>query len=304
MLKLSIIICTYKRVKKLEKCLQSILHQKIKYIEILVIDQNEGNQLKAIIKKINNPLVRYFHIKKHGLSFARNYGINLAKGKILAFTDDDCIVDKNLLKNIYLSFQKNKQIIGIFGKVFPYRSELNKGKTCPCTFSNNKKRLITKPFLHSKYIGFGNNMAFRRKIFIKIGGFKEWLGVGSIGKSAEDAEFVLRVLLKGYKVLYNPKVKVYHNRWLTKEQFRKQCLSYSCGEVACYGYFCFQGLKLGKQVVVNNFKDSYWKFRKAIKSILFLRKGAVKLLFNSLEELFYRVRGLVVGAYFSKKEPI
>lgn len=303
MLKLSIIISTYQRTKKLEQCLKSILQQRIKPLEVLVIDQNSNSQVKAIIKKINSPLIKYFNLQKIGLARARNDGVNLAKGEILVFTDDDCIVGNHWLKNIIASFNHNSEIIGLFGQVLPYQPKRNKDKICPCIFMSTKNRLIKKPCLHWQNIGFGNNMAFRRKIFAQVNGFKEWLGVGSIGKSAEDAEFALRCLLKGHQLLYNPKMVVYHNRWLSKGQYRQQCLSYSWGEVAAYGYFAFQGKKFAKKVVINNFKDSYYKVKKIVKKILLKGRG-FKTLWYALEELYFRLRGLLVGFYFSKKDSL
>jgi len=301
---LSVIIATRDRTKLINNCLNSILSNTFTTYEILIIDQSKVDDLP---KKINSPIpkrVKYFRLKDVGKSKSLNFGLQKSRGEIIVFIDDDCIVDKDWLENINQSFQKNKNIVGIFGKVLPYNSQSNKEKICPCIFLKKERKIITKPCLHWKHIGFGNNMVFKRMIFDKLGSFKEWLGAGSIAKSTEDAEFALRCLIKGYRLFYDPKIIVYHNRWLTKEQYHKQSLSYSCGEVACYGYFCFQGLKLGKQVVVNNFKDSYWKFRKAIKSLLFFKKKGVELLLNCLEELFYRLRGFALAWYFSKKEPI
>jgi len=102
-------------------------------------------------------------------------------------------------------------------------------------------------------------MAFKKEVFNKIGDFREWLGPGSIGSNAEDAEFALRCLIKGYKLFYDPNIVVYHNCWLTKKLFRKRRLSYICGEVACYSYLGFCGLQLGRRVAKNNLKESFHK---------------------------------------------
>jgi len=303
---LSITISTYNRQYLLKNSLQSFKNSSFNNYEIIVIDQSQNNLSQFITKSLNfNSInIRYFKIKRRNLSYARSLGVKLSKGNIVAFTDDDCIVSKNWLKNIVQTFKKNQDIVGVFGKVLPYKPQLKKGKICPCTFLNNQKRIISKPCLHSKNIGFGNNMAFRREIFEKVGRFKEWLGPGSIGSNAEDAEFALRILSKGYKILYNPKIKAYHNRWLTKEEFRKQQLSYACGEVACYGFFAFQGKKFAKRVMVNNFKDSYEKFRKSLELIFSLKKYGLLLFIHTLEEFYFRLRGLMISFYFSKREPL
>lgn len=298
--KVSVLINTYRRPKKIQVCLKTILKNSFQDFEIIVVEQKGNGQLKHSIKRIDNAKIRYFNLKKGGASRAKNFGIRKAKSRILVFTDDDCIVDRYWLKNIYESFKKNQNIIGIFGKVLPYQPHLYRGKICPCTFLKNKEKVIGKPCLHWKNIGFGNNMTFRQEIFEKTDGFKEWLGPGSIGSNAEDAEFVLRVLLNGYKILYNPKVKVYHNRWLTREEFRKQCLSYCCGEVASYGYLAFQGRKMGKKVIKNNFLDSWGKLKFSLKSMLFFKKRGFRLFYYTLQEFYFRLRGLLVAFWFAK----
>jgi glycosyltransferase involved in cell wall biosynthesis len=303
---ISICLNTKNRPGKLRACLKSILASKYQNWETIIVDQSNKTEIISANKLLTglSPKIRYFQNFEKGVSRAKNFALAKARAEIIAFTDDDCLVDKNWLRIIYQSFQKNKDIIGVFGKVLPYQPQLNNGKICPCIFTSNKKRIIDKPDLHWQNIGFGNNMAFRKEIFAKVGGFKEWLGPGSIGSNAEDAEFALRCLVEGYKLMYNPQMIIYHNRWLTQEEYRRQCLSYSCGEMACYGYFAFQGHKFAKKVVVDNFKDSYWEFRKAVKSLLLFKKGSVKLLFENFEKFIFRLRGLLVGWYYSRKNPL
>jgi len=296
---ISVIISTRNRPWLIVKSLGSILANSWSDFQIVVVDQSDNPTTRKLIKKIVHKRIFYFQMNQRGKPKGLNFGLEKARGDIFAFTDDDCLVKKDWLKNIYQSFQKNKDVVGVFGRVLPYRPEKHKGKVCPCTFLNQKEKIIKKPCLHWKQIGFGNNMAFKREIFKKAGYFKKWLGLGPTGPAGEDAEFALRLLLKGYRLLYNPKIVVYHNRWLTRQEYQKQCLSYSCGEVACYGYFAFQGKKFAQKVVLNNFKDSYWDLRSALKSFLLAKKGSWKIFYQSLEKLFSRFHGLLIGLYFS-----
>ena len=296
---ISVIICTYKRSEKAEKCLSAFQRQKYKNFEILLIDQNENRGLNKKIKN-NRTKIKYFHIENKGLSYARNFGIKMAAGNILVFTDDDCFPDKNWLKEINISFQKHREITAIFGRTLPYQAEKNEGLICPCLFDKEKEKIITKPCRHWEEIGFGNNMAFRRKVFEKIGGFKEWLGVGSIGYSCEDGEFALRLLLKDYKILYNPKLIVYHNRWLKKNsnEWRKQLHAYACGEIAGYGFYAFKGEKLAQEVVWEHFRGTmrnvYSKLRKAIKNLSLAAFREIIL------DIYYDFYGLLLAFWFAK----
>lgn len=298
---ISVLISTRNRSQKVFACLNSIFKNSYKNFEVILIDQSTNDQTEKIALELLTKKFKYIKMRAKGKARALNLALKKHSGETLAFTDDDCLVDKYWLKNIYKSFQENKDIVGIFGKVLPDKPHLHKGKICPCAFSKKKKKVITKPCLHWKNIGYGNNMAFRREVFDKLGGFKEWLGSGSVSLAAVDAEFALRVLLKGDKLLYNPKVKVYHNRWLAKEEFWRQCLFYSCGEVACYGYFAFNGLELGKRVVKDNFIDSYKKLKWGIKSLILFRKRGLWIIRDALIELYFRLRGLLVAFWYSKK---
>ncbi len=300
---ISICINTKNRPQQLLSCLDSINQNKYSDFEIIIIDQGQSIS-RDIPEILSNEKIKYFINKHISVGAAKNLAISKARGDIIAFTDDDCLVEKNWLEKINLSFKKNKDIIGLFGQVIPYSSDNNTGKICPSNFTKKQKRLITKPCLHWKNVGLGNNMAFGKEVFKKSGGFKKWLGPGSIAGAAEDGELTLRILSKGYKILYEPEAIVYHNRWLTKDEYRRQCLSYSCGEVACYGYFAFQGYQFAKQIVSNNFQDSYWKLKKSIKLIMLLKDESTKFFLNSLEELFYRLKGLIVAFWYAKKEPL
>lgn len=300
---ISVIIATLNRPNKLNHCLKSVLNNVFSDFEIIVVDQSINDRTKKIVYQFNFKKIKYFKINSKGKSKALNYAIRKSSGQILAFTDDDCIVDKNWLKNINRSL-KQKDFSGAFGKTLPYRPKQNVGKICPCTFDKKDKKIISKPISHWNNVGFGNNMAFKKSIFKQIGDFKQWLGPGSIGSNAEDAEFALRALINKKIILFNPKIQVHHNRWITKEQFRKQSLSYSCGEVACYGYFAFQKKEFAKKVIRNNFKDSYYILRNSVKSFLLFRKNSSSLIYNSFEKTIYRLRGLLIGYYFSVKDPL
>ena len=98
-------------------------------------------------------------------------------------------------------------------------------------------------------------MAIKAKVFQKEGLFKEWLGPGSIGSNAEDAEMINRCLIKGYKIGYDPLMIVSHDKWLNREQMIRQDWSYDCGGMACYGWFALSGFKFAKQIIKNIFKN-------------------------------------------------
>lgn len=85
---ISVIITTYNRKKYLEEAILSVINQSYIAIELLVIDDgSKVNYAESICNKFSN--CNYYYKKNGGLSSARNYGINLAKGEYIAFLDDD-----------------------------------------------------------------------------------------------------------------------------------------------------------------------------------------------------------------------
>jgi len=302
MIKLSVIINTCKRSQQARECIESVIQNNFKLYEIIVIEQKGTNDLQDWIIRNSSSKVKYYDFSDKGGSFANNlnFGIKKAKGKIIVFISDDCLASKNWLEQIYLSFQNNKSVMGLFGQVLPYNQRENKGKICPCTFLKTKKKIIKKPTYHVKEIGYASNMSYKKEVFEKNGGFREWLGPGTTVYAAEDAEFAMRLLLRGDRILYNPSVRVYHNRWITEEKMRKQLLFYNCGEVACYGYYAFLGKKFAGKIVKNNFKSSYKNFLKSLKLILSFKRYGLKLFSYAVEDLYFKTRGFLTAFYYFK----
>lgn len=305
-LQTSVIIATKNRPRNITSCIRALLTSAVTPHEILILDQSKSDQTKRAISTISHAAIQYFKLDTSGKSNALNYGIMRARGDILIFTDDDCIASTNWIATIQQSFERFPEISAVFGKTLPHTSHLHGHRVCPCTFTNGKYALITRPCIHYKQIGFGNNMAIRKSVFHTMNTFKQWLGPGSMGSNAEDAEMALRLLIKGHKIFYNPKAVVYHNKWLTHQEMKRQSLSYSCGEMACYGYFYFQGHAFASDVVWNNVRDSYYKVKNILKNVLLLHwnKSLVHSIYYTWVEILYRGRGLLVGGVYSLIDPI
>jgi len=300
---ISVIISTKNRTDALKTCISALLKNKYVKYEIIIIDQSTDDKTHTCIQNFIHqskiPFI-YKHIYKSNLSLGRNIGIKYAKGDICAFTDDDCIVDTTWLYNLQKSFIRNPTIIGVFGKTLPYKAPYNHGLTCPCIFEISKNMLITKPIAHWRGIGFGNNMAFKKEIFQRMSGFKEWLGSGSIGCSAEDAEFALRLLINKFQLMYNPMVKIWHNRWLNKTDLEIQNLYYICGQISCYGYFTLQRKTFGKSILIESFKEYIYELKHAC-IILIKQKNisALQSLYISVLKGIYILRGMFVALLYN-----
>lgn len=129
--KISIIVPIYNVEKFLPRCVESLVNQTYGNIEILLIDDgtkdNSAIMCDEYAKKYNN--VKAFHKKNGGLSDARNYGIEKATGKYIAFVDSDDFVNKDYCKILYNNLIKNDADISICDfQIFTDTSRIDENK--------------------------------------------------------------------------------------------------------------------------------------------------------------------------------
>ena len=99
MIKVSVIVPVYNVEPYLEKCLDSLVNQTLKNIEIICINDGSPDNSQKIIDKYKNRYSNIVSIEdtNHGQGYARNKGINLAKGKYIMFLDSDDTLELDIL---------------------------------------------------------------------------------------------------------------------------------------------------------------------------------------------------------------
>ena len=222
MIELSIAVCTYNRADVLLKCLESLSDQSTssELFEVLIIDNNSTDYTKKIAddfcEKYNN--FRYVFETRQGHSQARNRAIAEAKGKYLAYIDDDAIADKNWIKSILDCFaNSDANVVG--GPVEPFiDSEKNYNiESHKFDCGNERKRMVPPGF----DFGFSTcNVCFKKSLFDEVGLFSENFGIVN-GKlqMGEDSEMGYRLLKAGKKFYYEPGMKVRHKLRLKELEF-------------------------------------------------------------------------------------
>lgn len=108
MAKVSVIVPVYNVQKYIEKCLNSLVNQTLEDIEIIIVNDGSTDASKYIIEQYKEKYdnIKYYEKENGGLSDARNYGLQFATGKYIAFLDSDDYVDQNLYKRMYEKAQK------------------------------------------------------------------------------------------------------------------------------------------------------------------------------------------------------
>ena len=98
---ISIIIPAYNAEKYIKKCLDSLIKQTKKEIEIIVINDGSKDNTEELIKSYTDSRIKYYKNTNHGIGYSRNYGIEKAKGKYIMFLDSDDYVEKDICEKLY-----------------------------------------------------------------------------------------------------------------------------------------------------------------------------------------------------------
>ena len=110
MTKVSVIVPVYNVEGYLEKCLESLVRQSLKDIEIIVVNDGATDNSLKIAKKYEEKysnILKVYSKRNGGLSDARNFGLKYAKGKYVAFVDSDDYVKNDMFLKLYNFAVKN-----------------------------------------------------------------------------------------------------------------------------------------------------------------------------------------------------
>lgn len=303
---ISVIIATYNRNEHLLALLSSIKRQDYSDYEVVVVEQGVGKfSLQAWKDHNKMPKVKYINLRgKMSKSRALNIAVKEAKGSIVAFTDDDCLVGKNWLTRIQKAFTFNPEIVGVFGKTKPYLPEQHEGLRCPSVNDHGTMYIIKNPGKFWENLGSGNNMAFTRETLMKIGKFKEWLGPGSLGVAAEDAEMALRILWTHGKLLYLPDMVVFHNSWLGQDDWQNKQRKYFLGAVICYAYYYFSRCGFAKPVLKEFYFSGIEAFKQQAKTMMGYKDILRDEYWIGWDRIVIFIKGVIIGGIYSILDPL
>jgi len=223
-MKFSLVLATLGRDKEVINFLESLKNQSYKNFELIIIDQNQDGKIDDIVQKYKKDFfINHIKIKEKGLSHARNIGIKYVTGDIISFPDDDCEYPKNLLENVFNTFLDKKNYNIITGTSLDREvKKQNCGKLLKTNTEINCRNIFQTAISFSIFIDFSNkNNAL----------FDEKLGAGTYFGSAEETDYLFRLLINGYKGFYYPeKIFIYHpTKEINFPESRERAYSYGLG---------------------------------------------------------------------------
>lgn len=197
---ISVIIPTFQRTALLSRCLEALVAQDFEgAYEIIVVSDGEDVSTQELCKKLTDlyPLksISFTYLKKQsGPASARNEGVRLSSGKLIAFTDDDTIPSTSWLSSFYKAFQKvNEPLIAFSGQVV-----VPHNKT-PSDWEKNISQLESAEFVTA-------NCAISKAAFIKCGGFDEMFTMAW----REDSDLHFKLLENDIPILKLQEAMVTH----------------------------------------------------------------------------------------------
>ena len=243
-LPLSVVVATCANAHLAVRCVEAIQASAVGPYEVIVVENRPaGSTVKhALTERFgDDQRVRYVEEQRPGLGRARNAGLRAVRGAIVAFTDDDVIVDPAWAPAVLNAFATTSNIDCVTGLILPLEFETatqlsverfasyGKGFT-PRTYSLAEPPLDQPLFPYTAgYFGSGANMAFRTRVLRDLGGFDSVLGTGTPARGGEDLDICIRLLNVGGRLAYDPRAIIWHRHPDTYEHLRRRAFGYGAG---------------------------------------------------------------------------
>jgi GT2 family glycosyltransferase len=241
-------VCTHDRVGELERCLASLVALRAdaatahRRFEILVVDNAppDGSTRSLVTALLD---VRYVVEPVPGLDVARNRALAEATGEVVAFLDDDVVVDRGWLRGLNEALAAEPAAGVVTGGVLPYELET----AAQVRFERRggfQRGFETRLFAGERLLGnihypigagvfgAGCNMAVRKTIALELGGFDEALDTGPPLPGGGDLDLFYRIARAGRPIVYEPSMLVFHRHRRTDRALRRQYWTWGTGFMA------------------------------------------------------------------------
>ncbi|WP_197050736.1 glycosyltransferase family 2 protein [Deinococcus sp. YIM 77859] len=284
---ITVAVCTRDRPEDLRRCLEALMGLEYPALDLLVVDNAGRTDATERVVRDYAPLVRYVREDRPGLDWARNRAVLEARGEVVAFADDDVIVDPGWARALGEVFAENPGVMAVTGLVVPFELETGAQQLFE-QYGGFGRGFERRWYVHDPssgqgaglyaggagQFGTGANMAYRRSLFDRIGFFDPALDVGTVTNGGGDLEMFFRVIKEGYPLVYEPRAIVRHRHRRDYGALRTQIANNGVG---FYSYLVRSALaypdERAELLRLGAWWFGYWDVRRLLGS--FVRPPAV-----------------------------
>ena len=309
----SIIIPVYNRTDEVDDLLKSLSLQTNKDFEVVIVEDGSTIPCKEIVDRYMSELnIQYFYKGNEGRSIARNYGMEHAKGDYFIFFDSDCVIPPRYFEILDLNLKSNYiECYGGPDAAHDSFSDVQKAINYSMTSFLTTGGIRGGKVQLEKFVPRTFNMGYSRKVWDKIGGFREMF--------SEDIDMSTRTRQAGFSIGLIHDAYVYHKRRGNLKLFSKQIYVFGMSRITLYLLYP-NSLKLVHwfpaifvvgclAMVLLSFLWKWWCIIPLIAYILALfltaliENRSIKIAFLSVAASFIQLGGYGIGfikAYFWK----
>lgn len=222
---ISLVVATVNRTQQLVRLLDSLLVQTRRDFEVIIVDQNPEGFLKPIVDRYADGLALRQVACGLGVSRARNLGIRLSQGGLIAFPDDDCWYPPAAVADIVAFFEAHRDVGMAMGRTIDAH-----GNESVSRFLSQSQPVAWR---NVWLAGNTNALFLRRAAADAIGGFDEKLGPGSGTPfdCGEDTDFVMMALERHVRIYFEHALQIHHDQTdsVIDERYLKRVRGYSVG---------------------------------------------------------------------------
>jgi glycosyltransferase involved in cell wall biosynthesis len=238
----TVVLCTRDRPALLRTALESVLAMDYPDFDVIVVDNaSSTDATRNYVLGLAEPRVRVIDQPRPGLARARNTGLLAATSDIVAFTDDDVVVDRHWLRALLDGFARGVSVSCVSGIVpagelrtpaqayFDRRVGWSRSTDARVfDWARPPRDVPLFPFAVRCY-GVGANFAVKRDVVRRLGGFDEFLGPGTSTGGGDDIDMFFRILRSGRQLVREPAAVVWHRHRPENEALLEQTRGYGLG---------------------------------------------------------------------------
>ncbi len=212
----SLVMATYGRSDELKPALASLVAQTDRGFELIVVDQNRGELIAPLLEPVRAAGIAVKHVRLDvaNLSLARNLGLQHASGRVVAFPDDDCWYEPDVIARVRQAIEGNEAIDGIVARW----CEMDRVGSRPAAPLSSA---AWRRFRAGDATSF--TLFFLLERLQAMGGFDARLGTGRWFGCGEETDLILRMLGEGRRIDYLPEARIHHAHQEWPAATRAQC---------------------------------------------------------------------------------